>query len=486
MQSGSNRFFRLMLLASLVLGVAPAAAAESLVPPAPSGSVFRVERDYADSVARGAFGLKWDAVVEVADGWEYNITGFVDNRSCPLQSIRGLSCEQLDWLPSRLRIHRDGWEGALSGHLAVNRVVAVDMQSDSAPFAIGSMHGVLVASSSGIEGRKAPAFGWYLSRSAESVGMSFLDVSGDGLEDVIYTYRQTLPGGVLVVPRDIWSFADMTASKYLSSGEKVSGVSTSTFEGVPAMLVTDGRTELGRFVLRFARDRSQGTAGTTILTVERAVFTDGRAPSWELQVLADSGSGWFDFLSVVGTPRGDGDAPDPWAAGSGDDVDFDPDSDFTSADRCAFSELPVDAPIEMRRAFLDIEGICRFIDEPVQATLPLARAALMLFRAIAMQMAGYPMIAAVMFESAAQELYASGLSGLFSSVLASLSSSAASLAICPEDGALPCWADPGDGRRGLASDWIADLAEPVLAAWDGMMTWIAGVVAGDGAQPEGL
>lgn len=447
-------------------------AQDGTIPAAPAGRAVSLDREFADSVARGAFGLEWTGVAESVDRFIYEIKGFRDSRRCPLEGIRDVGCDNFEWTPSRFIIYRDAWDGALSGHLALNRAVAVDLSSDSAPFSIGSMHGVLVVPSSGIDSRKKPSFGWYLSRSGSSVAMSFMDVSGDGLEDVVYTYRQRMPGGVLVVPRDVWSFRDMIASKYLSSGEKLSGVSTSTFEGVPFVLESEERHELGRFIFRKVRVAQplSGQGQVQIITVERGVFAPAGPPSWELQVLADVGSGWFDYLSIVGTPCETGPSgPDDETGGL----------DFNDSDRCAFSELPPDAPIEVRRSFLDIEGVCRFADQPVDWDSPVLRAAVMMFRGVSLTMAGYPMLGSVFYESAAVEIEAIGGQGFPLSMVAAAAAVSSTRDICDVSSGNHCWNDPGSESRGLIADWILELPGFSSVVWKAFSAWLEKISAID-------
>ena len=431
-----------------------------------------LDRAYADSVAGGVFGLEWSSVDEGADRFVYEISRFRDARKCPLQDVRDVECGDFEWMPSSLTIYRDAWDGALSGHLAQNRAVAVDLFSDGAPFSIGTMHGLLVAPSAGIESRKKPAFGWYLSRSGRSVSVSFRDVTGDGLEDAVYAYRQTMPGGVLVVPLDVWSFADMVATKYLSSGEKLSGVSTSTFEGVPVILESEGRHESGMFSFGSVRGGGQGDGSGTVktLTVERGVFRDGKPPSWELQVLADTGDGWLDYLSIMGTPCD---------TGPSDPGDDNSESWGEPGDRCSFSELPPDTPIEIRRIFLDMEGVCRFAERPVEYGVPILRAVDMVFRGSALWLAGYPMLAAVFFESAAVEVEAAGMTSFPISMLAASASSEVFSSLCTPEGPGRCWNDPGSGYRGLLADWLLELPGFLEAVWTMVSAWLDSVMAID-------
>jgi len=439
---------------------------------APAGKIATLDRTWADSVAGGIFGLDWTAVDELSDRFVYEIRGFKDARKCPLEGIRDVECGDFAWTPSRLTIYRDAWEGALSGHLARNRAIAIDFDSDTAPFSIGTMHGLLVSPSAGIDSRKKPVFAWYLSRSGSSVSVSFRDVTGDGLEDALYTYRQTMPGGVLVVPCDVWSFADMLATKYLSSGEKLSGVSTSTFEGVPVVLESEGRHETGMFSFGAVRVAGQGGVPGLVktLTVERGVFRDGKPPSWELQVLADTGEGWLDYLSIMGTPCD---------TGPSDPADVMSETWADNGGRCSFSELPPDTPIEIRRIFLDMEGVCRFADTPVEFGVPLVRAADMVFRGTALWLAGYPMIASVFFESAAVEVEAAGMKSFPYSMLAAAASSEAISSICTGGGAGQCWNVPGSGYRGLLSDWVLELPGFSAAIMSMFSAWLDGVMAID-------
>ncbi len=439
----------LTVVAAMIAFSSPASGATG-VPVAPGGHTVDLDREYSDTLLRGSFGLDWSVVQESGDRFVYEIRGFVDSRTCPLQDLRDIDCGGFAWVPSRVTVYRSAWDGALSGHLAQNRAVAVDMESETAPFSNGTMHGVVVVPSAGVEARKKPVFAWYLSRTGISVSMAFRDVSGDGLEDLVYTYRQTMPGGVSVMPCDVWTFVDMVAARYVSSGEKLSGVSTSTFEGVPLVLDADGRHETGLFAFgQVPVTMPDGGRGTVqVLSVERGVFRDGQPPSWEMQVLADTGTGWFDYLSTMGTPcdtGAEGGAGAPEGAWNAD------------ADRCSFSELPPDAPIEIRRSFIDMEGVCRFAVSPVEFDAPLLRAAAMIFRGMVLALGGHPVISAVFLESAAIELDTVGLRSFPLSFAAAVQASAAEEAVCGIRRDIVCLNSPVARPRGLMSDWLVEL-----------------------------
>jgi hypothetical protein len=440
--------------AAVVLWSVPAVAQFGAVPEAPAGVPIVLEKSTADSVVERAFGLVVLDVVETPDTFTYQVSGFSDGRRCPLEGIRDISCGNFVWLPSRVTVFKQAFDGPVSGHLARNKVIAVDLESDAAGFANGSIHGVLVMPSAGISQNRRPAFGWYLSRSGKSVSMSLLDVSGDGVADVIYTYRQTMPGGVVVVPHDVWTFAGMAAAKYISSGEKISGVSTSIFEGVPLLRESENRVDRGRFVFR-----ALAAGQPRMLLIERAVFQRGTAsPDWEIQAVADLGNGWMEYLSVTGNPTGP-------AVDSADSVDpVDPESE-----RCLVSDLPPDVPIDARRAFLDVEEICRIADRPYPGTsipriLP-ARVWSLFFNGVSLALKGYPVVGSAFLESAAVELMSTGhhFAALVMSGLASTGTAVAVRSACAGADAGGCFTDPGSATEGLLFDEVFQIADSVVS-----------------------
>lgn len=452
------------LALAFLIGISPVMPAFAGSDPRQVGTPVEVDMDLARRIVGSVFGLQISSIEQDSTAFRFSISGFSDSRRCPLQDLRNLSCDGFEWMPSRVTIFRQGRQAPISGHLARNLVVMVDLESDSVGFAIGTMHGVLVTPSGGLSSGRPCSFGWYLSRSGYSIGMSIRDVSGDGAADVVYSYGQILPRGVSIAVRDVWTFPAMAATKFISSGEKLSGVLGSTFEGVPIHLSADDRTESGRFVFLSGdggRPAVPGSSPTGILAIERLVLKQP-GPVWEFQVIGDTGGGWLDFLAVQGDVQDDDvPAPEPGLLDR-----MDPDSvDTLSGDRCAMSDLPADLSVKARRALLEAEDTCRTALAAVPARPVLLRAAMLLVRGFALSWKGWPLLGASFFESASVELLASGhnLPALFASWLAALGTVAAFDALCGNDVVGNCEAGGIDPLSGLH---INSVVQVVLEALD--------------------
>ena len=390
-----------ILAAFVCLIIAPPAFSRAL-PDVAQGKRVILDRAGADTVVTKVFGLNAEIDRESSEYFRYRVESFIDSRRCPLDKIRGLNCVGLDWKPSAITVYRQAWDGPVSGHLSRNRVVMVDMESESVGFAIGTMHGVLVMPSAGYSKKRRASFGWYLSRSGRSMSISLKDVSRDGVADVVYTYSQVFPRGLAVAVQDVWTFNRMAASKYISSGEKLSGVLSSTFEGVPVFFGSDDRVEVGRFIYGSGGRGVPDGSGPPVVVVERTLSSDqGLSRSWELQVVADMGTGWVDYLAVQGSPTdvtttGDrAPAPGDRAADG---------FDAPEGDMCTILDLPV----PVRRFLLDIEDICRTANQAGPIDNVLLITADRIIRGFSLGVRGFPVLASAFFESAAVELAVSG------------------------------------------------------------------------------
>jgi hypothetical protein len=360
------------------------------------------------------------------------VDAFADNRACPIEGLRDVKCGRFAWMPSSLTVYRVAWVAAVSGHLARNRVVMVDLASDDAPVASGTLHGVLVYPGPEAKPGSRPAFAWYVSRLGRSAGLGFADVDADGALDAIYTYEQELAMGVRVVPRDVWTFTDMAPSRVVSAGEKLSGLFVSTFDGVPLTEDGDGWARRGawRLVTLMA-----GRPGAIVF--ERASYPASRA-GFDLHVIGDLGDGWREVLSG--------------AAGGGKPRDADAEAGEPEPGDCTPSDVPPELTVGARRMLLDVETACR--------------AAVAAFAANGARGAGGPG-AAVRKVLAASRLRASGLSLAASALEESASGdlSAAWPLAWPASAVLSARAAFA-GRRALAAAYDARVADPPSSLLD--------------------
>ncbi|NOZ02666.1 MAG: hypothetical protein GXP54_12365 [Deltaproteobacteria bacterium] len=293
----------------------------------------------AVTVVRDLFGLKADEPKVLTGSFLFKTDGFVAGARCPLEGIRDTRCGEFAWRPSSVSVYRHSVIAAVSGHLARNRLVVVDMFSQSAGVSFSTLHGILVFPGAEVKGRDKPAFAWYLTRLGRSLGLRLADVTGDGALDLVYGYSQRFGGGLDVVARDVWTLKGMSPAKILSSGEKLSGVFLSTFDGVP--LHDDGPTTIGRGTFTLI---ATGPGKPDVMLFEKARLA-GRGSSWEVHVVADIEGEWIEYLT--GAPAG----ASTW--GTQVEVDGEPGPD------CTPEEIPPGLGIEARRSLLDIESACR-------------------------------------------------------------------------------------------------------------------------------
>ncbi len=366
----------ILLLQPLLAEGLPAAPA----PPAPVETTLSAA-DAAEVVA-SILGAVIDDVVEAPDRFTFTVGGLKQGRPCPLDGVRDVRCGAFTFAPSRVVVMRRSPIAALSGHLARNRVVVVDMDSEKAAIASGTLHGVLVFPTERITARARPAFAWYVSREGAGLDIDLRDLDRDGVLDLFYTYTQWMPGGVRVVSRDVWTFIEMRASKMLSSGEKLSGVSTSVFDGVPLHRDDDAGMLRGAW-----RIVPLGDGLPSAVVVEQAHL--GQTAGWELHVIANLGGGWREHLvgtSLFGAPGE--------AFGGQDGLGADP--------NCQPGDVTSDLGLEARRRLLDLESACLTAASATGGGT--AGALVTLWTAWRMQLAGMPLVAAGMAESASRDL----------------------------------------------------------------------------------
>lgn len=360
-------------------------------PPAPpSPDRYMLSPAESATIAESVFGCVVLESEVSATSVTFTVTGFVDGRKCPLESVRDVRCGDFAFMPSQIVVYRSARISAMAGHLARNLVVSVDLQSETAGVAYGTLHGALVFPGTSVADK--PAFAWYLSRFGTTRGMDFNDVDGDGAADLIYTYSQILPGGITVVPQDVWIFKGLTAEKLISSGEKFSGVSTSTFEGVPLNEDFDG--DIRRGVFRFV---SLAPGMPLAGIIERARLA-GLDSGWEFHLVADLGDGWRDYLT------GTSEVAEDEAEGLG----------YENGINCIPVDQPPDLPVSIRRKILDLEDVCRLASgSGIGRTLDTAGSLRALWTAFGLRVRGFDVLAmGIEANVAAQWAHRSGFSAI--------------------------------------------------------------------------
>lgn len=386
------------------------------VPPAPPADHRALEVDEAARVAGTILGARVDDPSDDGQRFVFDARGFRDKRTCPLDGVRDVRCGPFTWSPSRVAVYRQVLAGAVSGHLARNLVVRVELTSDDAGVAFGTLHGVLVFPGPSVGPSDRPAFAWYVGREARVLAAGLLDVNRDGALDLLYTYVQRLPGGRRVVARDVWTFTALQAEKLISSGEKLSGLGTSTFDGVP--LHEDGPDGAVRGAFRF-EDLAPGLPLAGVF--ERARLAGVRS-GWDLRVVADLGDGWREILSGVGPQAG---VPEG-----------------ASEAACRPLDVPAEADMEVRRRLLDLETACRIAMDATPDDRPEPwRAPLRLKAALRLDVVGLPMAALGLRERAANDLALASPRAWFVAALLSLS------AALPADRALADALGPGSAAQ---------------------------------------
>jgi hypothetical protein len=376
-----------------------------------------LSQDEASIVAVRILGARSNVVTREPKGFAFETDGFRDGRLCPLEGARDLRCGSFAFSPSRVFVFGQVLSGAISGHLGQNLLVRVEMLSDEATVAFGTLHGVLVFSGPTVDPGDHPAFAWYPGRDAHALSVDLLDVDRDGTLDVIYTYSQRLPGGRRVVARDVWTFVGLKAEKLISSGEKLSGVGTSTFDGVP--LHEDGPDMAVRGQFRF----EPMVPGKPLAGVFERARLAGMGSGWDLRLIADLGDGWREVLAGTGPQENE-------------------DSETAAESSCHPADVPVDADVGVRRRLLDIETACRAVLIAFSdARTPPWRAPLRLWVSLGLSAVGLPMAALSLRERVANDIAA--ISPRAWLVAAILSVSAA----LPADCALADALGPGSAAR---------------------------------------
>ncbi|MBP7125588.1 hypothetical protein KBD49_04400 [Myxococcota bacterium] len=377
-----------MRRASLFVGIATvlqgSIAATGPLPPAPPPRPVELSPREARDLIRRQFGLECGDPGIEGDFFFFEVDGYRDpRRNCPMEGIPGMKCGGLEFRPSEARVRREAWIAPVSGHLARNLVVTVSLFSDAVPPSSGTMHGMLVLDRPDPASRKA-AFGWYLGREVPPGDVTFQDVTGDGVPDVLYTYEMFLGPFGRVVARDLWTFAGLSAERVISSGEFLAGIFMGSFEGLALWWdgVIDEVTRV-RGAFRFEEVRP----GAPALGVFERARTGAGGPGMDFWVLGDFGEGWI--LALAGT---DGQQP---SGETGDSLD------------CAAREVPVDAPLEVRRRLIGLETVCRMVlgamePGPVPG-IPIPRPD-RLWAALAARRLGFPILALAVRERLARDL----------------------------------------------------------------------------------
>jgi hypothetical protein len=367
------------LLAAMIatVGSSEVHAAPDVPIPPPAAAVDRdLDETEARTVAAGILGAVPSDLREDRDAYRFKTSGLVAGRSCPLDGVRDVRCGEFEYVPSRVTVHRRSLVAAVSGHLARNRVVLVDLDSDDAPLAFGSLHGILVFPTEQVRSKDRPAFAWYLSRLGRGISLDMRDVDGNGTLDLVYTYSQLMSGGVRILARDVWTVDGLQAVKLISSGEKLSGVYSTTFEGVPLLQDGDG------WMVRGSWNYQDVVPGMPPMVVLDRVSLGIDRATWDLHVLADLGEGWREILAGTSASRGE--------QGYGSDED-DP--------NCLPGDVQEGLHLDVRRRLLDLEAACRHATgflrsgsepmHPVQAFRAASRARSAGLRAVALGLQAY-------------------------------------------------------------------------------------------------
>ncbi len=416
------------------------------IPPAGPAEDRLLTSDEAAAIAGRVLGLR---VVELrADRKEFRIDadGFVDGRRCPLDGVRDVLCGEFAFAPASLRIPRAVLVGAVSGHLARNLVVAVEMASDEAGVAFGTLHGVLVFPGPTAGRKDRPAFAWYVGRAARALPSTLADVNLDGSLDLVYTYAQRLPGGRRIVARDVWTFDGMRAEKLISSGEKLSGVGTSTFDGVP--LMEDGPNGSVRGAFRFV---SPAPGQPMVGVFDRAVLAGTRS-GFDLHVVADLGEGWREILSGAAPPLPGAVAPEEVA--------------------CRPSEVPADASLELRRRLLDLETACSSARDAVPDGAPAPwMAPFRVVAALQLDASGLSMAAIGLRERAACDIALASPRAWGIAALLSLSAALGADRALVQATGTRCLPDRLDALHGFP------VLSPLVVPADGLFGWMRRVAA---------
>ena len=338
----------LLVLACVVSATARAQTFPVVAAPPPEPAP--VTSDEALVIASKVFGAHVVGVGEDARSFVFTTSGLERGRACPLEGLRDVKCGEFRWQPSSVTVHRAALAAAVSGHLARNRVVLVDLASGDAPLAASALHGVLVFPTLRVAATPAPAFAWYLSRLGRGVGLDLLDADADGALDAVYTYEEEALG-VRVVPRDVWAFTDLKPSRLISSGDKLSGLFVTTFDGVAVAEDGDGWERRGSW-----RVVAPAAGLPLSILLERATLPWTSA-GFDLHVVADFGDGWREVLS------GSAGGSRPQAAATDEASDPPPD--------CVPAEVPPELGLSARRRLIDLETSCRLaVDALPRASAP--------------------------------------------------------------------------------------------------------------------
>lgn len=343
MRGRRHRAFRWWFVVWGIAGAPSLARPSDLPPPAPPIEV-PVTGDEANGLAESLFGCSVTGFEERAQGFFIRVSD--GTLPCPLDRVRDTRCGRFRWEPDQVIVYRTSFLAPVSGHLARNRVVVVDLKSSAAGLAHGTLHGVLVFPAAEANPRSRPAFAWYRSRIGRTLGLSLLDANADGSLDLVYTYESSQVGGVRVVSRDVWTAVDLAADRLISSGDALTGMAVGAYDGVPLHRDRDEVFERGAWRFEVIEP-----SRPLLLRVERAVFPGVAGPDWEFQVVSDLGEGWMEVLS--GVPAGAGEerlAVDGLPTGA-----------------CAPADTPSGLSLPIRERLLRLERACRWLRE---ASLP--------------------------------------------------------------------------------------------------------------------
>lgn len=321
-------------LAALVTGSLVAGPSEAGLPPPLPAVAVPVTAEEARSLAESLFGCSIVRIEEDARTLRVQVEGCA--LPCPLDRVRDTRCGRFRWAPDEVRLYRASFVAPVSGHLARNRVVVLDLASSTAGLAHGSLHGVLVFPSVDADPRSRPVFAWYLTRLGRSLGLDLLDVNSDGSLDVVYAYSSALVGGVRLVSRDVWTVTGLVADRLVSSGDALAGMAVGAFDGVPLHRDDDEGFQRGAWHVE-ALEPSRPLA----VVIERASFPAVAGPAWEFQLIADLGEGWTEVLS--GAPE----------SGRGVFLDGAP------AGTCAPADVPAGLSLGARTRLIRLETACR-------------------------------------------------------------------------------------------------------------------------------
>jgi hypothetical protein len=314
-------------------------------PHTPPIETVPVRAEEANFITLFVFSCQIKETSETRNAYKFTVFGCLD---CPFRNTSNTKCKDFgfdNWEIQTIVIYKTSFAGQVSSRAGSNRVIAVTLSSEHVGLSYGTIPGVFVFASDGLELSKKPVFLWQMLRFGDVANVDLEDVDRDGLLEVFVTFYSTPT-----------FFHDMVLSKDIYSVKAMKPVAL--FVGTQVLNTPLGSVFVGSPVAAFglrntlATDRLVYFQGITLplLVYESWSFVSGflepKAQDWNISVVGDIGDGITNILECPISEEG-GDEKQEEMEGRNPE--------------CSVGFVSAEVPLELRKFLLDTEEVAKDI-----------------------------------------------------------------------------------------------------------------------------